>query len=224
MEGGPWVYPGNGLARLPNDRQTMMSASSPTHTLPRLRESRVLRAIVSWCALVGLTVGFPVWSAARLAAHLAFPSRRWRSLRAPMRRGPSARRDAFTALPDQSRLRSLSVTTGDALVPSPERRRAAHRPDALRSITRHRLKTSFADRGFGRTSRTPHAATLLSHGRALLGESLRREQPAGPHEARNSHQCEPARNAGRDPRGRPTRGAPRRPSRSPADGWRHLPR
>lgn len=196
------------------------------HSAPvRPARSRVFDAIALWCVLAYLTTLFsPVRGAARLAARLAFPLRSWRSLRVPCDRSPSARRGAIMGLRDRSRLRLLPMPTSTPKGHFALGRSLSRRPDVSRSITRHVRKTSHEESMSNGRRRARPSAITLSHRRALLGESLRSEQPADPHEARNSHQCEPARDAGRDPRGRPTRGATRRPSRSSADGWRHLPR
>ena len=194
---------------------------------PRLSaQTFAMRLIAELCALVVALVVFPVWRAARLAARLALPPRFRRPRRASTDRGSSARYGAVTAISDRTRLRSLRVSTEHVAPPLTAQRapRVEHLPDVAWPITYHQPKT----RPYG-SHRTPggrarSSIITFSHGRPAAEESPRWSLSADPHEARNSHQCEPARDAGRDHRGRPTSGTPRRPSGSPPDGWRHLPR
>jgi hypothetical protein len=192
-------------------------------TAPRLSApSFVIELIARLCALVV----FPVWHAARLAVGLALPLRFRRPLRASTDRGSSARYGADAAISDRTRLRSLRVSI-DHVAPPPavhDAHRVEHLPDVAWPITYPRPKTQHHGSYRASNRRTRPSTITLSHGRAAAEESPRWSLSADPHEARNSHQCEPARNAGRDHRGRPARRATRRPPGSPADGRRHLPR
>jgi hypothetical protein len=193
------------------------------HSAPRLSApSFAIEMIARLCALVV----FPVWRAARLAARLALPPRFRRPRRASADRGSSARYGAVTAISDRTRLRSLRVSTEHASPPPAAQResRVEHLPDVAWPITYHQPKTRPSGSHGAPPRRARSTIITFSHGRSAAEESPRWSLSADPHEARNSHQCEPARDAGRDHRGRPTRRATRRPPRSPADGWRHLPR
>lgn len=183
--------------------------------------SVVIDSIARLCMLVG----FPVWAAARLAACLVLPLRSRRSRAASTERGSSACGGAVHARVDRTQLRSLRATTSLALRHSTaDEARVASLPDGACPITHHRWNTPTLEQRRGMKLRARRSSTTFSHRRAASKESPWSVLPAAPHEARNSHQCEPARDAGRDHRGRPVGRAPRRPPRSPADGRRHLPR
>ena len=193
------------------------------HSAPNFSaRSRVVNSIARLCMLAG----FPVWAAARLAARLVLPLRFRRPRRTSIRRSSSARCGAFPATHDRTQVRSLLASTSPASQPfrAEQRVRVVRLPDVAWPITHHEQKKSYPEPGRGVIARTRRSSTTFSHRRVAAEESPRSPLTADPHEARNSYQREPARDAGRNHRGRPARRATRRPPRSPADGWRHLPR
>ena len=194
-----------------------------THPAPTTAaRALVIELVARFCILVG----FPVLAAARLAASLGLLPRPRRSRAASTERGSSACGGAVQARVDRTQLRSLRATT--SLVSrrhfAEVEARVASLPDGACPITHHQRDTSNLEHARGMKARTRRSSTTFPHRRAAPKESPWLALPAGPQEARNSHQCEPARDAGRDHRGRSARRATRRPSGSPADGRRYLPR
>lgn len=195
----------------------MVTTHSAQHNV--IARSLLAELVARLCILATL----PLLAAARLAVRLDLPLRP-RRLNTMTGRSSSARCDAPTATIDRTQVRSLWATTADSPIPSASGTGVVRLPDAAWPITHHAQTPLHQERRRVVNERVRVFRTHLSHRPSAPEESPWYALAAGSHEARNSHQCEPARDAGRDHRGRPTRRAARRPPRSPADGRGHLPR